>query len=137
MQQIGKLIWQSIPVGVPKMGYATVAAPTVWKDVVIVGQALGDNPPFPEVQGKLTPFNRTNGEKIRGLTPTTGSWVGTTINGGANPLSAGSLDPKTGIYYASTGNSFPDFDDTRKPGPNLWSGFILAVDPKTGPILWG
>lgn len=42
----GKLIWQSIPVGDPKMGYGTVAAPTVWKDVVIVGQALGDNPPF-------------------------------------------------------------------------------------------
>jgi hypothetical protein len=31
------------------MGYGTVAAPTVWKDIVIVGQALGDNPPFPAV----------------------------------------------------------------------------------------
>jgi outer membrane protein assembly factor BamB len=60
----GKLIWQSVPVGDPKMGYGTVAALTVWKDVVIVGQALGDNPPFPAVQGKLTAFNRTNGEKI-------------------------------------------------------------------------
>jgi alcohol dehydrogenase (cytochrome c) len=136
----GKLIWQSIPVGDPKMGYGTVAAPTVWKDIVIVGQALGDNPPFPAVQGKLTAFNRTNGEKLWNLTTTTGSWVegkNATINGGANPWSGGSLDPKTGIFYASTGNPAPDFNITSRPGLNLWSGSILAVDSKTGHILWG
>jgi alcohol dehydrogenase (cytochrome c) len=75
---------------------------------------------------------RTNGEK----TTTTGSCVegkNVTINGGANPSSG----PKTGIYYASTGNSSPDFNDTSRPGPNLWSGYKLAFDPKTGQILCG
>jgi alcohol dehydrogenase (cytochrome c) len=136
----GKLIWQSIPVGDPKIGYGTVAAPTVWKDIVIEGQALGDNPPFPAVLGKLTAFNRTNGEKLWNLTTAIGSWVegkNATINGGANPWSGGSLDPKTGVYYTSTGNPAPDFNDTSRPGPNLWSGSILAVDSKTGHMLWG
>jgi glucose dehydrogenase len=49
----------------------------------------------------------------------------------------GSLDPKTGIYYASTGNPAPDFNDTSRPGPNLRSGSILALEPKRGHILWG
>lgn len=136
----GKLIWQSVPVGDPKSGYGTVAAPTVWKDIVIEGQALGDNPPFPSVKGKLTAFNRTNGEKLWNLSTTTGSWVegkNATINGGADPWSGGSLDPKTGIYYTSTGNPAPDYNDTTRPGPNLWSGSILAVDSKTGHIIWG
>jgi outer membrane protein assembly factor BamB len=37
------------------------------KDIVIEGNALGDNPSFPAVQGVLTAFNRTNGEKIWNL----------------------------------------------------------------------
>lgn len=136
----GKLIWQSVPVGDPKIGYGTNAAPTVWKDIVIAGQSLGDNPPFPGVPGKLTAFNRTNGEKLWNLSTTTGSWVEgkyATINGGADPWSGGSLDPKTGIYYVSTGNPAPDYNDTTRPGPNLWSGSILAVDSRTGHIIWG
>jgi outer membrane protein assembly factor BamB len=36
----GKLIWQSIPVGDPKMGYGTVSAPTLWKDIVIASQSI-------------------------------------------------------------------------------------------------
>jgi alcohol dehydrogenase (cytochrome c) len=36
----------------------------------------------------------------------------------------------------STGNSSPDFNYTSRPGPNLWSGSVLAVDSKTGHILW-
>jgi alcohol dehydrogenase (cytochrome c) len=110
------------------------------KDIVIVGQALGDNPPFPAVKGKLTAFNRTNGEKIWNLTTTVGSWVegkNATINVGADPWSGGELDPKTGIYYASLGNPGPDFNDTTRPGPNLWSGSVIAVDSKTGRLLWG
>ena len=136
----GKLIWQTVPVGDPKIGYGTAAAPTVWKDIVIAGQALGDNPPFPGVPGKLTAFNRTNGEKLWNLSTTTGAWVegkNATINGGADPWSGGSLDPKTGIFYVSTGNPAPDYNDTTRPGPNLWSGSILAVDSKTGHIIWG
>ena len=41
-----ELIWQSIPIGDPDSGYRTPDPPTVWKDIVIAGSALGDNPPF-------------------------------------------------------------------------------------------
>ena len=97
----GKLIWQSTPVGPPNGGYSTPGPPTVWKDIVIVGQAFGDID-FPPVQGKITAFNRTNGEKVWSTNTTVGSWVegkNATINGGAATWSGGALDPKTGIYY--------------------------------------
>ena len=136
----GKLIWQSVPVGDPRTGYGTPAPPTVWKDIVIEGQSLGDNPPFPGVPGILTAFKRTNGEKMWSIQTAVGPWVqgkNAKINGGAAAWSGGSLDPKTGVYYQSLGNAGPDFNDTSRPGPNLWSGSIIAVDPKTGHILWG
>ncbi|HZA08157.1 MAG TPA: multicopper oxidase domain-containing protein, partial [Nitrososphaeraceae archaeon] len=135
----GKLLWQSVPVGDPTKGYRAPGPPTVWKDIVIEGNALGDNPPFPALHGVITAFNRTNGEKIWNLTTTIGSWVqgkNATINGGASTWSGGALDPKTGIFYIPTGNSSPDFNDTSRPGPNPYSSSMLAVDAKTGHILW-
>jgi alcohol dehydrogenase (cytochrome c) len=135
----GKLLWQSVPVGDPTKGYRAPGPPIVWKDIVIEGNALGDNPPFPALHGVLTAFNRTNGEKIWNLTTTVGSWVqgrNATINGGASTWSGGSLDPRTGIIYVPTGNASPDFNDTSRPGPNPYSSSMLAVDAKTGHILW-
>jgi alcohol dehydrogenase (cytochrome c) len=135
----GKLLWQSTPVGDPTKGYRAPGPPTVWKDIVIEGNALGDNPPFPAVHGVLTAFNRTNGEKIWNLTTTVGSWIqgkNATINGGASTWSGGSLDPKTGIFYVPTGNASPDFNDTSRLGPNPYSSSMLAVDAKSGHILW-
>jgi alcohol dehydrogenase (cytochrome c) len=135
----GKLIWQSIPIGDPDSGYRTPGPPTVWKDIVIAGSALGDNPPFPSVQGKVTAFNRTNGEKIWSMQTTVGHWVeglNSTINGGAATWSGGSLDPKAGIFYAPAGNPSPDFNATSRAGPNLYSGSMLAIDARTGHLVW-
>ena len=97
----GKLIWQSVPIGDPDLGYRTSRPPTVWNDIVIVGSALGDNPPFPAVQGKVTAFNRTNREKIWAIQTTVGPWIAgqnATINGGAATGSGDLLDPKTEIF---------------------------------------
>jgi glucose dehydrogenase/plastocyanin len=135
----GKLLWQSVPIGDPTKGYRAPGPPTVWKDIVIEGNALGDNPPFPALHGVLTAFNRTNGEKIWNLRTTVGSWVqgkNATINGGASTWSGGALDPKTGVFYVPTGNASPDFNDTSRPGPNPYSSSMLAVDARTGHILW-
>lgn len=48
-----KVIWQPIQAGDPKLGFGTMAASTVWKDIAIEGrQALGDNHTSPSVLGK-------------------------------------------------------------------------------------
>ena len=68
-----------------------------------------------------------------------GPWIegkNATINGGAATWSGGALDPKTGIYYVPTGNPSPTYIDKSRPGPNLYSGSMLAIDARTGYILW-
>ena len=39
------MIWQTIPVGDPNKNYRTQGPPTVWKDIVIIGQASSSGPP--------------------------------------------------------------------------------------------
>ncbi len=136
----GKLLWQSAAVGDPTKGYRLPSPPIVWKDYVIAGSALGDEPPFaPAAKGSITAFNRTNGEKIWNISTVTGEWVSgknATINGGGTVWSGGSLDPLTGILYVPAGNASPDFDPTPRPAPNPYTNSILAIDVKTGHILW-
>ncbi len=64
---------------------------------------------------------------------------GTHSHAGAGPAWGGSwaLDPSTGIMFIGTAQAAPDYNATNRPGPNLWSDSILAVDEKTGKIIWG
>ena len=136
----GKLIWESASVGPNQLGYELPMQPILWGDYVIAGSALGDTPPYnPPAKGKITAFNRTNGEMIWNISTVTGAWVegvNGTKNGGASVWSGGSLDPETGIMYLPTGNPAPDFDSSTRPPPNLYTNSIIAVDIRTGKILW-
>lgn len=136
----GKLLWQSAAIGDPTKGFRLPSPPIVWKDYVVAGSALGDEPPFgPAAKGSITAFNRTNGDKIWNISTVIGPWVSgknASENGGATVWSGGSLDPKTGILYVPTGNAAPDFDDSTRPPPNLYTNSILAIDVKSGQILW-
>jgi plastocyanin/outer membrane protein assembly factor BamB len=136
----GKLIWQSASVGDPRLGYREPMPPIVWKDYVIAGSALGDEPPFaPAAKGMITAFNRTNGEKIWNISTVTGAWVegeNAKKNGGATIWSGGSFDPESGIMYLPTGNAAPDFNASSRPSPNPYTSSVIAVDVKNGHILW-
>jgi alcohol dehydrogenase (cytochrome c) len=136
----GKLIWESASIGPNQLGYELPMAPILWGDYVIAGSALGDTPPYnPPAKGKITAFNRTNGEMIWNISTVTGAWVegvNGTKNGGASVWSGGSLDPETGIMFLPIGNPAPDFDSSTRPPPNLYTNSIIAVDIRTGKILW-
>jgi len=47
------------------------------------------------------------------------------------------LDPTTGMFYVGTGQPSPDWNATDRPGPNLWTDAILAIDGTSGKIVWG
>jgi alcohol dehydrogenase (cytochrome c) len=136
----GDLIWQSASIGDPRLGYRLPMPPIVWKDYVIAGSALGDEPPFsPAAKGSITAFNRTNGEKIWNISTVTGAWIEgekAKVNGGGTVWSGGSLDPETGIFYIPVGNAAPDFNATSRPPPNKYTSSIIAVNIKNGQILW-
>jgi len=68
----GKVIWQTIPAGDPNKNYITQGPPTVWKNIALIGHATSSGPINPDLKGKVTAFNRTNGEKLWSSTNTVG-----------------------------------------------------------------
>jgi quinoprotein glucose dehydrogenase len=56
--------------------------------------------------------------------------------GGANAWPGMVLDEKRGILFAGTGSASDDFYGGERPGKNLYSDSVLAIDAKTGKLLW-
>jgi quinohemoprotein ethanol dehydrogenase len=57
-------------------------------------------------------------------------------HGGAPVWQTPALDPELGLVYFSTGNPGPDLHGGVRPGDNLFSVSIVAVDAATGEYRW-
>jgi outer membrane protein assembly factor BamB len=62
----------SLGAGDPNKNYIKQGPPTVWKNIALIGQASSSGPIIPDLKGKVTAFNRTNGEKLWSFTNTVG-----------------------------------------------------------------
>ena len=58
------------------------------------------------------------------------------LYGGATVWQTPALDPTLGLLYFSTGNPGPDFNGSIRPGDNLFSTSIVAIDVYTGDYRW-
>ncbi len=56
---------------------------------------------------------------------------------GAGWGGAYAVDEDRGVVYVGTNQAAPDWNATFRPGPNLWSASILALNVETGQMLWG
>ncbi|WP_424192551.1 pyrroloquinoline quinone-dependent dehydrogenase [Ampullimonas aquatilis] len=56
--------------------------------------------------------------------------------GGGAAWSTPSIDPKLGLLYFGTGNPAPSMEDTSRPGDNLYTSSLVALDIKTGQLRW-
>lgn len=74
--------------------------------------------------------------------PTSGDWgdlglyLGSTRAGGGLSFGHISLDSEQGVVYLSTANPKPDWNATYRPGPNLYTNTIMALNVSTGDMLW-
>ncbi|MCS6770212.1 MAG: PQQ-binding-like beta-propeller repeat protein [Candidatus Caldarchaeum sp.] len=74
--------------------------------------------------------------------PMAGDWgdlglhLGRTRAGGGVSFGHISVDSELGVAYLSTANPKPDWNATYRPGPNLYTSSILAVNVTTGDMLW-
>lgn len=50
---------------------------------------------------------------------------------------AWAIDEKTGVAYIGTNVPGPDWNATYRPGPDLWSASVLALNITTGRMIWG
>jgi PQQ-dependent dehydrogenase (methanol/ethanol family) len=59
------------------------------------------------------------------------------MHGGGSMWMTPAYDPDTKMMYISIGNPSPDLDGSVRPGDNLWTESIVALDATTGKFKWG
>jgi alcohol dehydrogenase (cytochrome c) len=135
----GHLLWDIAYAGWNK-NYGATAAPLVVNDKVIVGTSGGDD----GVRGFVAAYDAITGNLLWRFwtTPAPGefgseSWPGNTyLHGGGTTWMPGTYDPETSTLYWTTSNPSPDFDGSVRPGDNLYTDCVLALDPNTGKLKW-
>ena len=65
------------------------------------------------------------------------SWPGDSyLHGGGTTWMPGTYDPQLNTVYWGTGNAAPDYDGDVRPGDDLYTASVLAIDPDTGKLKW-
>jgi alcohol dehydrogenase (cytochrome c) len=120
--------------------YGATSAPLVVNGSVIVGTSGGDS----GVRGFVAAYDAATGKlKWRFWTiPGPGefgssSWPGDSyLHGGATTWMPGTYDPELNTLYWTTSNAAPDFVGDTRPGDDLYTACVLAIDPDTGKLKW-
>jgi len=136
----GAQLWD-VPIGDPKKGESAPMAPVAWNGLVFAGNAGGDN--F-GVIGRIYALDAASGRVVWQFStvpdagPARATWLKASPT---NPPSGGAtwtsyaLDEANGILYVPAGNPAPDFAHTLRPGENLYTNSLLALDARTGRLL--
>lgn len=153
-QKTGDVVWKE-KIDDYAAGYSASAAPLIAGGLLLTGVSGGEfgvvgrvearNPKTgqmvwtrPVVEGHMGyTFDKDGNKKENGISGTAGkSWPGDLWKtGGAATWLGGTYNPKTGLAYFGTGNPAPWNSHLRK-GDNLYSCSTVAIDVKTGQIVW-
>ncbi|MGZ3498953.1 MAG: outer membrane protein assembly factor BamB family protein [Vulcanimicrobiaceae bacterium] len=154
----GKPLW-NVRVGDPVDGFSETMAPLAWSGMVFIGSSGSDY----GIRGSLTAYRATDGKRLWRWYAVSPAWEGSyathvhgvslhrdiarekrdavkyrnawTKGGGAVWMTP-ALDPGKGTLYVSTANPAPVFDGSIRPGDNLYTDSIVALDAHTGKMLW-
>ena len=135
----GEELWKSNSIDF-KAGYSFTVAPLVVDGVVIVGISGGEY----GIRGYIEAYDADTGEQLwRTYTvpepgdPGSETWPeGDAWERGGGPAwLTGTYDPELNLVYWGTGNAGP-WNAGVRPGDNLYTTSILALDPKSGEIQW-
>jgi len=120
--------------------YGATSAPLVVNDMVIVGTSGGDS----GVRGFIAAYDAVTG-KLRWrfwTIPAPGefgssSWPGDSyLHGGGTTWMPGTYDPELNLLYWTTSNAAPDFVGDSRPGDDLYTACVLALNPDSGELKW-
>jgi len=153
-QDTGEVVWKE-KIDDYAAGYSASAAPLIAQGLLLTGVSGGEfgvigrvearNPKTgqlvwvrPVVEGHMgKKYDKDGNASDNGISGTTGkTWPGDLWKtGGAATWLGGTYNPKTGLAYFGTGNPAPWNSHLRK-GDNLYSCSTVAIDVKTGQIVW-
>jgi alcohol dehydrogenase (cytochrome c) len=134
----GKELWRQKAADI-KEGYSMTVAPLVADGVVLTGISGAEF----GTRGFIDGWDPATGKHLwRTHTvpspdePGGDTWKGDTWKlGGGSTWITGSYDPELNTVYWGVGNPGP-FNAAVRPGDNLFTCSVLALDPKTGKIKW-
>lgn len=135
----GGLIWD-VEYAEKAKHYGATSAPLSIKDEIIVGTSGGDS----GVRGFVAAYDALTGkQKWRFWTiPGPGefgseSWPGKSyLYGGGTTWMPGTYDPALNMVYWTTSNAAPDFVGDTRPGDDLYTASVVALDADSGKLKW-
>ncbi|NDJ12700.1 MAG: PQQ-dependent dehydrogenase, methanol/ethanol family [Acidobacteriia bacterium] len=135
----GHTMWTT-PIGRPEAGYSVTVAPLIVKDKVIAGPAGGEY----GISGFLSAYSAETGKEMWRFNtiPQPGeagheSWENDAWkHGGGSIWTTGSYDPALNLIYWGIGNASPDWNGDVRPGDNLYTSSVIALDADTGKLKW-
>ena len=135
----GSLMWEVVMPDEPQR-YGSTVAPLIVNDMVVAGVSGGDW----GIRGFLAAYKAETGERAwrfwtvpRNGEPGSETWQGKDPEfGGGSTWLTGTYDPETKTLYWPTATPYPNTDDRDRPGDNLFTECVLALDPDTGKLKW-
>ena len=150
----GHPLWNT-KVAEDKAGYSITLAPLVVKDKVLVGVGGGEY----GIRGFVAAYDVKTGKQawLFHTIPAPGERGSETWqscpdpakaqtktlcdpdawkHGGASVWVTGSYDPALNLTYWGVGNAGPDYNNDQRPGDNLYTDSVVALDADTGQIKW-
>lgn len=135
----GSLLWES-KIADYKQGFSATAAPLVVKNLVLTGIAGAEF----GTRGFIDAYDAETGKRIwRFYTVPTASEPGGKTwpaeawkRGGGSTWITGTYDPELNLVYWGTGNPGPDMNGDVRPGDNLYTCSMVALDADTGKLRW-
>jgi quinoprotein glucose dehydrogenase len=130
----GEVSLRDVP-GYQPGAYHMTSPPAVIDGLVVIGSAIDDNTKV-EMPGGV----------VRGYDARTGAlrWSWTPLaaapglrSGAANAWSIMTVDPKRHLVFVPTGSASPDYYGGLRPGDNKWADSVVALDSRTGRLVWG
>jgi len=135
----GAVLWQT-QMEDYKKGYSATAAPIIVKNLVVTGMAGAEY----GTRGFVDAYDPETGKRVWRFYTVPGegepggdTWHGEAWKrGGGSTWITGSYDPKLNVIYWGTGNPGPDLNGDVRPGDNLYTCSLVALDADTGKLKW-
>ena len=135
----GDLLWETVMADYKK-GYSATVAPLIVKDLVVVGIAGAEF----GTRDFIDAYDAKTGKRVWRFWTIPGpgesgneTWGGDSWKrGGGSAWITGSYDPELNLIFWGTGNPGPDMDGDVRPGDNLYTCSLVALDADSGNLKW-